>query len=165
MTAVMSPAVLSHKAKKAIDRWLEKFPAKQRQSGVIYALTVVQQENGGYLTEPLMNSVAAYLGVPRIAVYEVATFYSLLDLKPMGKHKIYVCTNITCMLCGSQKIVDHLKKRLNIDFGETTADKKFTLKQAECLAACGGAPAMQIGTKYFENLTPERIDQILDALE
>lgn len=163
MTVVVS--VLSHRTKVAIDLWLKKFPSNQRQSAVLYALTVVQEENAGYLTEPLMDAVAAYLGMPKIAVYEVASFYSMFDLKPVGKHKINVCTNISCMLRNSDDIVSHLKKRLGIDVGETTPDGKFTLRAVECLAACGGAPAMQIGRKYYENLTPERVDQILTELE
>lgn len=165
VATVAEIAILSHSAKTAIDKWLTKFPSNQRQSAVLYALTFVQEENGGFLTESLMDCVAAYLGMPKIAVYEVATFYSLFDLKPVGKHKICVCTNISCMLLGSDDIVAHLKQRLGIEFGETTIDGKFTLKEVECLAACGGAPAMQIGNQYYEHLTPERIDQILTELK
>lgn len=157
--------VLSYKAKQAIDEWLKKFPENQRQSAVLYALTIVQDENNGWLTESLMNAVAAYLGMSKIAVYEVATFYSLFDLKPVGKHKISVCTNISCALQDSDKVLQHLKDRLNIDVGETTADGRFTLKAVECLAACGKAPVMQIGRRYHENLTPEKIDRILTELE
>jgi NADH-quinone oxidoreductase subunit E len=157
--------VLSYKAKQAIDEWLKKFPENQRQSAVLYALTIVQDENKGWLTESLMNAVAAYLGMSKIAVYEVATFYSLFDLKPVGKHKISVCTNISCALQDSEKILQYLKDRLNIDVGETTADGRFTLKAVECLAACGKAPVMQIGRRYHENLTPEKIDRILAELE
>lgn len=157
--------LLSMKSKQAIDQWLTKFPPEQKQSAVLYALTVVQEENGGFLTEPLMDAVAAYLNMPKIAVYEVASFYSLYDLKPVGRHKICVCTNISCMLRGSEEIVDHLKKRLDIEIGETTKDGRFTLKSVECLAACGVAPVMQIGPKYYENLTPKRIDTILSELD
>jgi len=158
-------AVLSSKTKAAIDQWLTKFPENQRQSGVLFALKLVQDENKGFLTEPLMNAVACYLGMPRIAVYEVASFYSMLELKPVGKHKISVCTNISCMLRGSEEIVSHFQKRLGIGFGETTADGLFTLKEVECLAACGGAPAMLLGTQYYEDLTKEKIDAILSELE
>lgn len=157
--------LLSMKSKQAIDQWLTKFPPEQKQSAVLYALTVVQEENGGFLTEPLMDAVAAYLNMPKIAVYEVVSFYSLYDLKPVGRHKICVCTNISCMLRGSEEIVDHLKKRLDIEIGETTKDGRFTLKSVECLAACGVAPVMQIGPKYYENLTPKRIDTILSELD
>lgn len=157
--------MLSKTARKHIDQWLVKYPPDQKQSAVLPALHIVQDENGGWLTEELMNDIADYLGMPKIAVYEVATFYSMFDLKPMGRHKVSVCTNISCMLRDSQKIVDHLKKRLGIDFEQTTADGKFTLKKAECLAACATAPVMQIGRKYYENLTEETVDQILDSLE
>jgi NADH-quinone oxidoreductase subunit E len=112
-----------------------------------------------------MDAVAAYLGMPKIAVYEVATFYTLFDLQPVGKHKISVCTNISCMLNGSDQIVDYLQKKLDVKLGETTKDGKFTVRSVECLAACGGAPMMQIGREYHENLTPEKIDNILASLE
>lgn len=158
-------SILSLKTKEMIDQWLTKYPPNQRQSAVLYALKIVQEDNNGWLTEPLMDAVAAYLGMPKIAVYEVASFYSMFELKPVGKHKISVCTNISCMLCESDKIVEHLKRRLGIDFGETTPDGLFTLKEVECLAACGGAPAMQIDTEYHEKVSPDKIDIILDALK
>lgn len=162
---MISPAALSQAARKHIDLWLQKYPQDQKQSAVIAALTYVQQENGGYLTDELMDAVAAYLGMPKIAVYEVATFYSMFELKKVGKHKICVCTNISCMLMGSDTIVDHLKKKLGIKMGETTADGRYTLKSVECLAACGGGPMMQIGPDYYENLTPQVVDDILAKLE
>lgn len=162
---LLSPDLLSKETRAKIDHWLTKYPADQKQSAVIPALTIVQEENNGSLTTELMDAVAHYLGMPKIAVYEVASFYSMFELKPVGKHKICVCTNVSCMLSGSHKIVDHLKKRLNIKFGEITADGKFSLKEVECLAACGGAPMMQIGREYYENLTPEKIDMILDSLD
>lgn len=162
---IASPAVLSQKTRSAIDEWLKKYPADQRQAGVIAALTMVQDENGGYLTTPLMDAVAAYLGMPKIAVYEVATFYSMFELKPVGKHKICVCTSVACMLNGADETVEYLESKLGIKIGETTKDGKFTLKRVECLAACGGAPMMLIGRDYLENLTPEKIDTILASLE
>lgn len=152
--------VLSDALKTDIDGWVQKFPVEQKRSAVIPTLTLVQDKEG-YLSTAMMDAVAAYLGMPNIAVYEVATFYSMFDLKPRGKHKICVCTNISCMLRGSEKVVDHLKDKLKIDFNETTEDKQFTLRHVECLGACGGAPAMQIDKTYYENLTPERIDEIL----
>lgn len=161
---IISPDILSAKARQEIDKWLLKFPENQRQSAVIAALTIVQEENNGFLTTDLMKAVAAYLKMPVIAVCEVATFYSLFELSPVGRHKINLCTNVSCMLRGSETIANHLHKKLGIGFGETTADNRFTLKEVECLAACGGAPAMQIGSKYYENLTPEKIDAILEAL-
>jgi NADH-quinone oxidoreductase subunit E len=160
----MALSLLSYKTKKDIDQWLTKYPSNQRQSAVLYALKIVQTENKGWLTESLMDAVAAYLRMPKIAVYEVATFYNLFELKPVGKHKISVCTNISCMLCDSEGIVQHLKKRLGINIGETTPDGQFTLKEVECLAACGGAPAVQIGRVYHEKVTPEKIDAILSEL-
>ena len=155
---------LSQQTRLEIDKWLLKFPENQKQSAVISALTIVQTENGGFLTNDLMDAVAAYLKMPKIAVYEVASFYTMLELKPVGKYKICVCSSVCCMLRGSDDIVDYLKKKLGIEFGETTPDNKFTLKQVECLAACGGAPMMQIGPDYYENLTIEKIDSILSSL-
>ncbi len=157
--------LLSHEARKHIDEWLKKFPANQKQSAVIAALTYVQDENGGALTTELMDAVAAYLGMPKIAVYEVATFYSMFSLKPVGRHVINVCTNISCMLCGSKEIVKHLESTLNIRVGETTQDGKFTLRSVECLAACAGAPMMLLNRQYHENLTSQKVDEILSTLE
>lgn len=156
---------LSIQIKHDIEAWAKKFPQEQRQAVLIYALKRVQAENGGYLTEDLMDLVADYLKLPKIAVYEVATFYSMFELKPVGRYKICVCTNISCMLRNANVIVDHLKKRLNINFKETTRDGQFTLKAVECLAACGAAPVMQVNDHYYENLTPEKVDLILEQLK
>ena len=112
-----------------------------------------------------MDRVAAYLDMPPISVYEVATFYSMYELKPVGKHKICVCTNISCMINGSDRVVDQMEKKLGIKLGQTSDDGKYTLKEVECLGACGGAPMFQIGNKYYENLTPELVDSILEGLE
>jgi len=148
-----------------IDRWIAKYPEEWRQSAVMAALQIVQENNGGYLTQERMDQVAAYLDMPPIAVYEVATFYSMYELKPVGRHKVCVCTNVSCMINGSDKIVEHMERKLGIKLGETTEDGKFTLKEVECLGACGGAPMFQIGTKYYENLTTELVDSILEGLE
>lgn len=156
--------LISAAARAEIDRWVAKFPEDQKQSAVIEALHIVQEENGWLSTE-LMDAVADYLGMPRISVYEVASFYSMYDHEPVGKHKIAVCTNISCLLCGSDDVISHLEGKLGIKVGETTPDKRFTLKEVECLGACVGAPMFQIGRKYYEYLTPERIDAILDELE
>lgn len=156
---------LSESVRAKIDNWLKRYPADQKRSAVIEALRYAQAENNNWLSEPLMDAVADYLGMPRIAVYEVATFYTMFNLKPLGQHLIEVCTNISCMLCGCDKIVNHLKRRLQINFNETTADGKFTLREAECLAACANAPMFQIGKKYYEDLTPDKVDKILDELE
>lgn len=156
--------LLSEPARAEIDRWIAKYPPGERQSAVMAALRIVQEANGGWLSTDLMDAVAEYLGMPPIAVYEVATFYSMYELKPVGRHKICVCTNISCLLCGSDDIVAHLEKRLGIKLGETTPDGRFTLKEVECLGACCGAPMMQIGRTYYEHLTPARIDEILAEL-
>jgi len=156
---LLSPDIREH-----MDKWLLRYPSDQRRSGVFEALRVTQEANGGSLTVALMDAVAAYLGIPNIAVYEVATFYSLYYLTPVGKHMIDVCTNISCKLNGADKIVDHLKHKLKINLRETTADGQFTLRSVECLGACVGAPACQIGKKYYENLTPEKMDEILGKL-
>ena len=158
-------AILSEETRTAIDSWIAKYPPDQKQSAVMGALTVVQDANGGWLTTELMDAVADYLEMQPIAVYEIATFYSMYELKPVGQHKLCVCTNISCMLRGSDDIVTHLEKKLGITFGETTSDKKFTLKEVECLGACGGAPMMQIGREYHENLTPTNVDEILAKLD
>lgn len=148
-----------------IDKWIAQYPADQKQSAVMSALRIVQNQNGGFLTQDLIEAVAEYLGMPSIAVYEVATFYSMYELNPVGKHKICVCTNISCMLNGSDEIVAHLEQNLGIKLGETTDDGKFTLKEVECLGACVGAPMLQIGTEYYEKLSPEKLDEIIDKLD
>lgn len=158
-------SLFSSEVRAEIDKWIAKYPGEWAQSAVMAALRIVQDDNGGYLTQELMDKVAAYLNMPPIAVYEVATFYSMYELKLVGKHKICVCTNVSCMINGSDRIVEHMEKRLGIKLGETTEDGKFTLKEVECLGACGGAPMFQIGPKYYENLTPELVDSILDGLE
>lgn len=156
---------LSNTAKAEIDLWVAKYPANQKQSAVMQALTIAQEENGGSLTTELMDAVADYLGMPKIAVYEVATFYSMYELKPVGKYKLEVCTNISCGLCDAGKLVEHLEKKLKITVGETTPDKKFTLREVECLGACVHAPVMQVGKQYYEKLTPEKVDSILESFD
>ncbi len=159
-TTILSDAVIAE-----IDKCVAKYPAEQKQSAVMGALHLVQDASDGSLTTELMDAVADYLEMPAIAVYEVATFYSMYELKPVGRHKISICTNISCLLCGSDKIVNHLNDKLGIKFGQTTGDGQFTLKEVECLGACGGAPMFQIGKTYYENLTAEKVDQILDSLD
>ncbi len=156
--------LLSPEVRARIDRWIAKYPPDRKQSAVMAALRIVQEEHG-WLRRELMDAVADYLEMPPISVYEVATFYSMYDLEPVGRHKICVCTNISCMLRGAEDVVRHLEERLGIKMGETTPDGRFTLKEVECLAACGGAPMFQIGKRYYENLTPEKIDAILDSLD
>jgi len=156
--------LITEKSRAEIDRWIAKYPADKKQSAVMGALRVVQEQNKGHLNNDLMDAVAEYLGMQPIAVYEVATFYSMYELKPVGKHKICVCTNISCMLRGSDNIVAHLNDRLGIKLGETTKDGRYTLKEVECLGACVEAPMFQIGDTYYGDLTPEKIDKILEDL-
>jgi NADH-quinone oxidoreductase subunit E len=158
--------LLSEHVRAEIDRWIAKYPPERKQSALLAALREVQHENGGFLTTDLMDAVADYLELPPIAVYEVGSFYSMFELKPVGRHSISVCTNISCMLRGSDEIMGYIKKKLGIEVGESTPDGKFYLKQEEeCLAACAFAPMMQVDHVYYEKLTPEKIDQILDSLE
>jgi NADH-quinone oxidoreductase subunit E len=158
--------VLSAHARAEIDHWLAKYPAERKQSAVLAALREVQHDNGGYLTTELLDAVAAYLDMPPIAVYEVATFYSMFELQPVGRHSISVCTNVSCMLCGADDIVSRIQNKLGIKLGESTPDGKFYLKrEEECLAACAFAPILQIDHVYYENLTPDKVDEILDNLE
>jgi NADH-quinone oxidoreductase subunit E len=157
---------LSQHAREEIDRWLAKYPSNQKQSAVLAALREVQHENNGYLTTELMDAVAEYLEMPAIAVYEVGSFYSMLETKPVGRNNVAICTNISCMLRGSDQIVEHVEKKYGIKIGESTTDGKIFLKpEEECLAACCGAPMMQVNHVYYENLTPEKVDEILDGLE
>lgn len=147
------------------DNWIKKYPEDQKRSAVIEILKIIQNANNGYLTESVINAAANYLKIPPIYAYEVATFYSMFDLQEVGKYKIYFCVSISCMLCGSDELLKYVEKKLNINVNQSTDNKKFTLKKAECLAACGGAPVMLIGEKYYENLTVEKINYILDGLE
>lgn len=157
---------LSAHAREVIDAWLAKYPPDRKRSAVLAALREVQHENNGYLTVPLMDAVADYLELPRIAVYEVASFYSMLETRPVGRHSISVCTNVSCMLRGADDIVEHIEHRLGIKTGQSTADGRFYLKrEEECLAACCAAPMMMVDHKYHENLTPAKVDQILDSLD
>jgi NADH-quinone oxidoreductase subunit E len=157
---------LSAHAREEIDALLKRYPAEQKKSALLGALNIVQHENQGYLTKELMKAVADYLGLAEIEVYEVASFYSMYELKPVARHNVAVCTNISCMLMGSQSIVDHVENKLGIKLGESTKDGRIYLKkEEECLAACAGGPMMQVDHVYYENLTPEKVDAILDALE
>ena len=158
-------ALLNSDTVAEMEHWLKKYPADQRMSALLAALRAAQHQNHGYLTTDLMDAVAIYLGVPEIAAYEVATFYSMFETKPVGQHSISICTNISCWLMGSDRIVEHVENRLGIKTGESTADGKFFLKcEEECLAACDGGPMMQVDHVYYEGLTPEKVDQILDAV-
>ena len=157
--------LLSHHARAVIDTWVAKFPPERKQSAVLAALTEAQHENKGFLTTQLMDAVADYLELPHIAVYEVASFYSMFETSPCGRNSVAICTNISCMLRGSEDIVTHVEKKLGIRIGESTADGRIFLKpEEECLAGCCGAPMMQVNHVYHENLTVDRVDEILDGL-
>lgn len=147
-----------------IDSWIAKYPIEQKQSAVMSALLIVQEE-AGYLTPELMDAVADYLDMPPIAVYEVATFYSMYEHKPLGRHLINVCTNISCKLVGSDEVVRHLETSLGIRLGETTKDNRFTLRSVECMGACVRAPMMRVDKDYHENLNAEKIDHVLEQYQ
>jgi NADH-quinone oxidoreductase subunit E len=157
-------ALLEADVRAEIDRWVAKYPADQRQAAVMAALRIVQEKHG-WLSPERIEAVADYLGMPAVAAMEVATFYSMYDLAPVGRHKLCVCTNISCMLRGSDEVIAHLKQKLGVAPGETTPDGKYTLKEVECLGACVGAPMMQVGKKYHEHLTPQKLDEILKELD
>jgi NADH-quinone oxidoreductase subunit E len=159
-------AVLSDATRVEIDHWVAKFPAGRQRSAVLSALRAAQEQNRGHLTTALMDAVAAYLKLPPIQVYEVASFYSMFETHPCGRHHVSICTNISCMLRGAQQLVAHVEKRFGIKEGESTADGRiFLKKEEECLAACTGAPMMMVDHIYHEHLTNERVDAILDELK
>ncbi|MGH8596568.1 MAG: NADH-quinone oxidoreductase subunit NuoE [Gammaproteobacteria bacterium] len=163
--AMNTAGVLSEHARTVIDAWVAKYPPERKQSAVLAALREVQHENHGYLTTESMDAVAGYLNLPRILVYEVASFYSMFETQRVGRHTISVCTNISCMLRGGDEVLTHVEKRLGIKVGESTSDGKVYLKlEEECLAACCGAPMMMIDHVYHENLTSHKIDEILARL-
>jgi NADH-quinone oxidoreductase subunit E len=158
--------VLSHHVCEEIDRWRARFPEDRQRSAVIGALHAVQHENGGFVTEELMDGVADYLGLPKISVYEVAAFYSMFQTNRVGRHNVAICTNVSCMLRGAEDIVAHVERKLGIELGQSTADGRIYLKkEEECLAACCGAPMMMVDHKYHENLTAQKVDEILDGLD
>jgi len=157
---------LSEHVREEIEHWKARFPQGKQRSAVISALHAAQHENEGYLTAELMNAVADYLDLPTIQVYEVATFYSMFQTKPVGRHNVAICTNVSCMLRGADDIVDHVESKLGIKLGQSTEDGRIYLKrEEECLAACCGAPMMMVNHKYHENLTAEQVDEILDGLD
>jgi NADH-quinone oxidoreductase subunit E len=159
------PAELSAHTRAEIDHWVARFPAGRQRSAVIAALRAAQEQNNGHLTAPLMDAVAAYLQLPPIQVYEVASFYSMFETHPCGRHHVSICTNISCMLRGAAALVAHAEQHLGIRLGESTADGRIFLKQEEeCLAACTGAPMLMVDHVYHENLTTEKLERILDEL-
>lgn len=158
--------LLSEHVRAEIDRWIAKFPTGRQRSASLTALRHAQEQGNGFLTVELMDAVAEYLRLPPIQVYEVASFYSLFETRPCGRHHVSICTNISCMLNGAEDLVAHTERHLGIKLGESTPDGRIYLKrEEECLAACTGAPMMMVDHEYHENLTPARVDAILDELK
>jgi len=157
-----SDVVFSDDALALIRRIIKRYPEGKQKSAILPALHIAQAEFDGWLSAPVMDKVAEILNIQPIEVYEVASFYSMFNLKPVGKCVIEVCRTGPCWLMGAEDIVKYMEKKLGIKEGETTADGMFTLKTVECLASCGTAPMMQVGEKYHENLTSEKVDEILD---
>ena len=157
--------LLSEQAYQKIDRELAKFPADQRQSAIMASLAIAQKEKGWLATE-VIEDVANYIGVPPIAVQEVATFYNMFDVKPVGKNKIAVCTNLPCALRDGDRAGDYLKRKLGVDYRETTADGQFTLVEGECMGACGDSPVLIVNNKHMcVRMTDEKLDALVAALK
>ena len=157
--------MLTTESLKKIDREVAKYPADQKQSAVMAALAIAQEEQG-WLPSEAIEFVANYLGMAPIAAYEVASFYNMYDLKPVGKYKLTVCTNLPCMLSGGVDAGEYLKQKLGVGFNETTADGKITLKEGECMGACGDAPVMLVNNRRMCScMQPEQIDKLLAELE
>lgn len=159
-TSLFTPEI-----RAAIDGHIAKYPAEWKQSAVMAALTLIQDWNGGWLSRELMDGLAAYLDMPEVAVYEVASFYSMYDLAPTARHKVCICNSISCLLNGSEDLIHHVENKYQVKPGETTADGRFTFKEVECLGACRDAPAVLIGKTYHERLSPEALDQLIEGLE
>jgi NADH-quinone oxidoreductase subunit E len=159
-------ALLSPQTREEIDHWVARFPEGRQRSAVISALRAAQEQNHGFVTTELMDAIAQYLNMPPIQVYEVASFYSMFETHPCGRHHVSVCTNISCMLRGGQELESYVEKKLGIRTGQSTPDGRIFLKrEEECLAACTGAPMMMVDHVYHEHLTNEKVDQILDSLK
>ncbi|HEY9146682.1 MAG TPA: NADH-quinone oxidoreductase subunit NuoE [Thiobacillus sp.] len=157
---------LSDGTRAHIDHWVAKFPPDRKRSAVIQGLMAAQEQNGGWLSDEIIAATAKYLGLPPVWAYEVATFYSMFDLEPVGRHKVAICTNISCWLNGAEDMVRHCERKLGIKHGESTPDGRIFLKvEEECVAACAAAPVMLIDGHYHEKLTTARVDALLDGLE
>jgi len=158
--------LLSTDTCEKIDHWISKFPPQGKRSALIQALIAAQEQNGGWLSKDMINAVADYMELPPVWALEVASFYSMFDLKPVGRHKVNICTNISCWLNGAEDIVSYVENKLGVSMGETTKDERITLiVEEECLAACCGAPMMVVDGHYHENLDTNRLDEILDGLD
>jgi len=159
-------ALLSEHTRHHIDHWVAKFPPDRKRSALIQSLFAAQEQNGGYLTDALIVAVARYLDLPQVWAFEVASFYSMFETKPVGRNNVAICTNISCWLNGAEGIVKHCEKKLGIKLGESTPDGRIYLKtEEECLAACCGAPMMVVNGHYHENLDAAKVDEILDELK
>lgn len=160
-----APMVLSPESLAKIDREIAKYPPDQKRSAVMSALRIAQEEKG-WLSRETIDFVARYLEMTSIAVWEVASFYSMYNLQPVGKHKICICTNLPCALSGANEAAEHLKEKLGVGFGETTRDGRFTLKEYECMGACGDAPVLMVNNrKLHSHMTPDKIDKLLSELD
>lgn len=158
-------ALISDDSKRKIDREIAKFPADQKQSAVMAALAIAQDQHG-WLSNAVMDEVAQYLGMPTIAVFEVATFYNMYNLKPTGKCKITVCTNLPCALSGGMDAAEYLKNKLGVDWRETTSDGNFTLVEGECMGACGDAPVLLVNNKRMCSfMSNDKLDQLIEELK
>ena len=157
---------LSEHTRAEIDHWVAKFPPGRQRSACIAALRAAQEQNKGFLTPELMEAVAEYLALPPIQVYEVASFYSMFETHPCGRHHVSICTNISCMLRGGEELLAYAQEKLGIRANQSTPDGRIFLKrEEECLAACTGAPMMMVDHVFHEHLTPEKLDRILDELD
>jgi NADH-quinone oxidoreductase subunit E len=159
-------ALLDQNTRANIDHWVAKFPPEHKRSALIQAVIAAQHQNGGWVSKDMIEAVADYLELPPVWAFEVASFYSMIDQEPVGRHKVNICTNISCWLNGAEDMVSYIEKKLGVKLGETTADDRITLiVEEECIAACCGAPAMVVDGHYHENLDTDKIDKILDGLE
>jgi NADH-quinone oxidoreductase subunit E len=159
-------SALAEPTRLEIDHWVAKFPPGRQRSACIAALRAAQEQNNGFLTRELMDAIAEYLKLAPIQVYEVASFYSMFETHPCGRHHVSICTNISCLLNGGDELVAHAEHKLGIKLNQSTPDGRIFLKQEEeCLAACTGAPMMMVDHVFHEHLTPEKLDAILDALK
>lgn len=166
LTAAGGAALLTGQTRATIDHWAAKFPADKKRSALIQGLMAAQEQNGGWITEELTEAVADYLGLPPVWAHEVVSFYSMFFTEPVGRHKVNICTNISCWLNGAEEIVAHAERKLGVKLGGTTADGRITLvREEECLAGCCGAPMMVVDGHYKENLDLAKLDAILDGLE
>ncbi|MGD9264449.1 MAG: NADH-quinone oxidoreductase subunit NuoE [Lysobacterales bacterium] len=158
--------LLNEETRSTIDHWAAKFPPDKKRSALIQGMLAAQKQNGGWVSRDMIEAVADYLELPPVWAYEVASFYSMIDEEPVGRHKVNICTNISCWLNGAEDLVEHVENKLGIKLGETTSDDRITLVvEEECLAACCGAPMMVVDGHYHENLDTDKIDEILDGLD